>query len=146
MSAVQTTETTVDADVEQIRRLVHEYSRAIDTFQLTGVVGTFADDAVWDMSALGAPQASGIDQVRAAFAALIDSLTACCHFTTNHLVDVDGDTATGTVYCHAFAVGADGSRAENLVLYSDDYTRTAKGWKFQRRTVTPLMPAAAPAE
>jgi ketosteroid isomerase-like protein len=143
MSAVQSPETTVDVDIEQIRRLVHEYSRAIDTFLLADVVGTFTDDAVWDMSALGAPEASGIENVRASFAALIDNLTACCHFTTNHLVDVDGDTATGTVYCHAFAIGADGSRVENLILYTDRYTRTAGGWKFQRRAVTPLMPAAA---
>ncbi|WP_336713842.1 nuclear transport factor 2 family protein [Arthrobacter sp. USHLN218] len=143
---VQTPETTVDVDVEQIRRLVHQYCRAIDTFQLSDVVGTFTDDAVWDMSALGASQASGIENVRASFAALIDSLTACVHFTTNHLVDVDGDTATGTVYCHAFAIGADGSRVENLILYTDDYTRTAGGWKFQRRTVTPLMPAEATAK
>jgi ketosteroid isomerase-like protein len=132
-----------DLDIEQIRRLTHEYSWAIDNFQLDELLGLFAQDAVFDLRGLGAPsEAVGHEALRAAFAAIIDSLSGCVHLTMNHLIDVDGDTATGNIYCHAFVVNADGSRAENLVVYQDDYVRTDDGWKFSSRTLKPLLPAA----
>ena len=132
-----------DLDTEQIRRLTHEYSWAIDKFLLDELLGLFAEDAVFDMRGFGAPAASvGHEEVRATFAALIDSLSGCVHLTMNHLIDVDGDTATGTVYCHAFVVNPDGSRADNLALYEDSYVRSGDGWKFSQRSVKPLLPAA----
>lgn len=130
-------------DTEQIRRLTHEYSWAIDNFRLEELLGLFVEDAVFDLRGFGAPDESvGREAVRATFAALIDSLSGCVHLTMNHLIDVDGDTATGTIYCHAFVVNADGSRADNLALYEDTYIRTRDGWKFSSRSAKPLLPAA----
>ena len=131
-----------DLDIEAIRRLTHEYSRAVDTFQLEEIVALFAADAVFDLRGFGAPEeARGLDAIRASFTGLIESLTACTHLTMNHLIDVDGDKATGTIYCHAFVIGLDGSRDDNLALYEDTYIRTQGGWKFQHRSAKPLLAA-----
>lgn len=132
-----------ELDVEQIRRLTHEYAWAIDNFLLEDLVALFTDDGVFDMRGFGAPAASvGSEAVRATFATLIDSLSGCAHLMTNHLIHVDGDIATGTSYCHAFVVNPDGSRVENLALYEDTYVHTDTGWKFRARSVKPLLPAA----
>jgi ketosteroid isomerase-like protein len=134
-----------DLDVEQIRRLTHDYAWAIDNSLLEDLVALFTEDAVFDMRGFGAPaESAGREAVRDAFSAMIDSLGGCVHLTMNHLIDVDGDTASGRVYCHAFVVNPDGSRAENLALYEDAYSRTDSGWKFSSRVVTPML-AGAPA-
>ena len=136
--ALQNTE----LDVEQIRRLTHEYSWAIDNSRLEDLVGLFTESAVFDMRGFGAPAAlEGHEALRAGFAALIDGLSGCVHLMMNHLIDVAGDTATGTVNCHAFVLDKDGNRAENLPLYTDTYLRTSQGWKFSSRVVNPLLPA-----
>jgi len=133
-------------DVEAIRRLTHDYSWAVDNFRLEEIVDLFAADAVFDLRGFGAPEeVRGHDAIRASFAGLIENLTACTHLTMNHLIDVEGETARGTIYCHAFVVGPDGSRDDNLALYEDRYTRTEDGWKFQHRSVKPLPAAPSPA-
>lgn len=130
----------VDADVEQIRRLTADYAWAIDNFQLDDLVALFAEDAVFDMRAFGAPAAAeGKAAVREGFAALIEGLRGCVHMMMNHRIDVTGDTAEGTAYCHAFMTTAAGEKAENLVLYQDRYVREDSGWKFQSRVIQHLM-------
>lgn len=139
----QTIEST-DLDLEQIRRLTHDYAWAIDNFRLDDLVALFAEDSVFDMRPFGASAAAeGIGAVREAFKAMIDSLGGCVHLTMNHLIDVAGDSATGKVYCHAFVLNPDGSRAENLCLYEDVYARTGGGWKFRSRVVSPLLAGVA---
>jgi ketosteroid isomerase-like protein len=143
MSATKEQLQSTDLDIEQIRRLTHEYSWAIDNFQLEEIVELFVVDAVFDLRGFGAPaEARGHEEIRASFAGLIESLTACCHLTMNHIIDVDGDTARGTIYCHAFVIAPDGSRDDNLAIYEDSYIRTDEGWKFQYRSAKPLLPAA----
>lgn len=130
----------VDADVEQIRRLTSDYAWAIDNFQLDDLVDLFTEDAIFDMRAFGAPAAAeGKAAVREGFAALIEGLRGCVHMMMNHRIDVTGDTAEGTAYCHAFMTTAAGEKAENLVLYQDRYVREATGWKFQSRVIQHLM-------
>lgn len=138
---------TIDTDVEQIRRLTSDYAWTIDNFQLDDLVELFSDDGVFDMRAFGAPAAAeGKPAVREGFSALIDSLAGCVHMMMNHRIDVTGDTAQGTAYCHAFMTTAAGDKAENHVLYEDSYVRGIGGWKFQKRVLKQLLkdaPASA---
>lgn len=131
---------TVDADVEQIQRLISDYAWSIDNFHLDDLVDLFTEDAVFDMRPFGAPaSAEGVAAVRENFAGMIDGLKGCVHMMMNHRIDVDGDTAKGTVYSHAFMITADGDKADNLVLYTDEYSRTSDGWKFQSRVIGKLL-------
>jgi ketosteroid isomerase-like protein len=131
----------VETDVEAIRRLTHEYSWAVDNARLDDIVALFAEDAEWDVAAFGMDTVRGADAIRTFYAGLIENTTHRCHLALNHLIDVDGDTAAGRVYIHAFVTMRDGRRDESLGYYSDSYIRTAEGWKFQRRAAHPLLPA-----
>lgn len=127
-------------DAEALRRLTHEYARAVDSGRLDDLVALWTEDAVWDVTAFDMAPVQGVDAIRAFFAALVENTTHRCHLASNHVIDVDGDRASARVYLHAFVVTADGSRDESLGYYDDEYVRTADGWRFQRRTVQPLLP------
>jgi ketosteroid isomerase-like protein len=58
------------------------------------------------------------------------------HLTTNHLIRLDGDSATATVYLVATA-GHDPTRVLTTGHYADELHRTADGWRFARRVFTP---------
>lgn len=137
---------TVGSDVEQIKRLAHDYAHAVDGPVVDEIVGLFTPDCVWDLRALGGDVARGREEVRAYFAATAESLLGTVHLTSNHVVDVDvdGEAATGSSYFHAVFVDAAGVRHEALGRYVDEYARTSEGWKFQSRIVLPLLvPPAA---
>lgn len=131
---------TTDTDVEQIHRLNSDYAWAIDNFHLDDLVALFTEDAVFDMRPFGAPTAAeGAAAIKENFAGMIDGLKACVHMMMNHRIDVTGDTAKATVYCHAFMITADGNKADNLLVYNDEYARTQDGWKFQSRVIEKLL-------
>lgn len=128
------------ADVEAVRRLTHEYSRAVDSSRLEDIVDLFVDDAEWDTSDFGMEVVRGTAAIREFFAGLIHNTQHRNHLALNHRINVDGDIAWATVYLHAVVVMADGRRDESVGYYTDDYIRTPHGWKFRRRAAHPLLP------
>lgn len=130
----------VQDDVEALRRLTHEYCRSVDGSNLDELMTLWTEDAVWDVTEFGMGVVTGIDAIRAFYAGLIENTTHRCHLALNHVIDVDGDSASATVYVHAFVVTVDGSRDESLGYYEDEYVRAADSWKFRRRSVHPLLP------
>jgi ketosteroid isomerase-like protein len=132
------------ADVEALRRLTHEYSRAVDSARLDDIVDLFTDDAEWDTSDFGMEVVRGKAGVREFFAGLIRNTRHRSHLAVNHMFDVDGDIASGTVYLHAVVVLPEGRRDESVGFYTDDYVRTVQGWKFRRRAAHPLLPPPPP--
>lgn len=137
--ATATAGTSTATDTDQIKRLGHDYAHAVDTGDLDALVGLFAPDGLWDPSALGMDTAQGSDEIRAFFDANSKVFPASFHLTSNHVVDVDADTATGASYLHAFVLDAAGAKQEVLGRYVDEYVRTSDGWKFQRRALLPLL-------
>ena len=63
------------------------------------------------------------------------------HFVGNHRYTVDGDTASGEVYCIAHHLTRDEHGASDFVMlirYLDTYRRDADGaWRIAERTVRP---------
>src|SRR4051794_14406234 len=92
------------ADEAAIRRLTHEYSRAVDSSDVDSLMQLWTDDAVWDVTNFGMEIVRGADAIREFYAALIANTTHRCHLALNHLIDVSGDTASAIVYLHAFVV------------------------------------------
>ena len=136
------------ADIEAIRQLTHNYAWAVDNAQLDVLMSLFTEDAEWDTTAFGMGVERGQAALREFFHGLIANTHSRCHMAMNHRIDVDGDTASATVYLHAFVIMKDdGRRDESVGYYADDYVRTSQGWKFQRRVANPLMdPPAAPVQ
>lgn len=136
------------ADIESIRRLTHDYSWAVDNSQLDALMSLFTVDAEWDTTAFGMGIERGHDALRTFFQGLIENTKSRCHMAMNHRIDVDGDTASATVYLHAHVImNIDGRRDESVGYYADDYVRTAQGWRIKRRVANPLMtPPDAPVQ
>lgn len=131
-------------DIEQIRRLTHEYAGNLDGGLLDELVSLFTDDGVWDGSGWGIPAIQGTKALREFFAATMASNAGTCHLTSNHIITIDGNSAACTAYFHAFGRRLDGSLNDSLGIYTDELVRTAQGWKFSRRSVRGMLtPPAA---
>lgn len=58
------------------------------------------------------------------------------HMMTNHLVDVQGDAASGQVLCTARHLDPDGASTINVVIrYVDSYARRDGAWKITDRQI-----------
>ena len=56
-------------------------------------------------------------------------------FVQQHVVDLAGDTASGTCYIDLRAE-VDGKSMIGAGWYADRYVRTADGWRFQSRKIS----------
>ncbi len=126
-------------DLEGIRRLTYEYAMAVDTMQLDKLIDLFVPEAVFDPGPGGVPVMNDRDEIEAFFKATFEGSRNLYHLTSNHIIDMDGDTATGTVYYAASGVTADGASFGANGYYGDTYVRTADGWKFLRREAAALL-------
>jgi hypothetical protein len=126
-------------DREELRRLGQDYAAAADGLDNVGWADLFTPDGVFESTVAGddAPMyaVTGRDELLGVIT-LLAHYRMTQHYICNHRIDLDGDTATGEVYCVAnHLIESDGA-VDNFVMnikYLDDYVRTANGWRFARR-------------
>ncbi|WP_078324560.1 nuclear transport factor 2 family protein [Mycobacteroides salmoniphilum] len=124
-----------------IQDLVARYASAADSRDVDTLVGLFSTDAELvrppallrrgDSAALQGRQAIA-DSIVAALA----PLHATYHLLGQQSAIVNGDTATGEVYCMAHHIYLRGDEHRDNVLavrYLDTYERGPTGWVFTRR-------------
>ncbi|WP_078290085.1 nuclear transport factor 2 family protein [Mycobacterium sp. D16R24] len=124
-----------------IQDLVARYASAADRRDVDTLVGLFSPDAELvrppvllrrgDSAALQGRQAIA-DSIVAALA----PLRATYHLLGQQSATVNGDTATGEVYCMAHHIYLRGDEHRDNVLavrYLDTYERGPTGWVFTRR-------------
>lgn len=124
-----------------IQDLVARYASAADRRDVDTLVGLFSTDAELvrppallrrgDSAALQGRQAIA-DSIVAALA----PLHATYHLLGQQSAIVNGDTATGEVYCMAHHIYLRGDEHRDNVLavrYLDTYEREPTGWVFTRR-------------
>ncbi|MBX7160303.1 MAG: nuclear transport factor 2 family protein [Acidimicrobiia bacterium] len=127
-------------DREEIRDLASRYVDCVWRRDVEGVVDLFADDATLETDEF--PPVTGradlLDAYKMVFAR--DRLEP---WVQNHIVDVDGDTATGRCFLDLRMVH-DGKRLFGAGYYDDEYVRVDGRWRFGRRkvTMTTFWPAA----
>lgn len=124
-----------------LRDLVEAYARCADRVDATGLAALFVADGVLRIVPRGASEPAreriGREAIASAIAGL-DRYTATFHFVGNHYVDVDGETATGEVYCIAHHVsGEPGTENDHamFVRYEDTYRREPDGWRIAERVL-----------
>lgn len=129
------------ADLLALRALVDRYAGAVDARDADAFAGLFTPDAV--LAVYEEDGGEAVVEYRGT-AALRDVMDLLRHFTTtfhlmaNHLCAVDGDAATGEVYCMAHHIITAENGETDLVMYiryRDAYARTGEGWRFARRDV-----------
>jgi ketosteroid isomerase-like protein len=120
------------ADLESIRDLARRYAHSVWQKDVTGAIDLFSDDAVMDMG--DRPPIEGRAALLAEYEATFD-LSTFKPFVHNHVIELDGDRATGTVYLDLRA-SAEGTPMTGHGFYRDRYIRTPAGWKFEYRLLT----------
>jgi hypothetical protein len=124
----------------ELRYLVDEYAVAADTFDSARFASLFTEDATFTATAQGAEKPFIAALGRAEISKVPDAnrmFEQVFHAVHNHLVDFDGERATGITYCIARHVIRNENGHEVLALpvrYYDEYVKTASGWKFQNRS------------
>ena len=128
------------ADRQEIDQLVNRYACLLDAFDIEPLCALFTPDCELDQRETGTGHQKGIDELRDFFSALRRSITHQMHHVGTRLCDfVSADSASGIVYTIAEAHGA-GGKLRAGVRYDDEYRRTANGWRFRRRRISPLVP------
>ena len=120
-------------DRAAIHDVLLRYARSVDRRDLDLVASCFVPGAAYD-------GALGQGTVETALARLRDTLpryASTMHFIGNHLIDLNGDSASSETYAVAYHQPI-GDKEPLLVVgvrYLDDFTRTNDGWRICRRVV-----------
>jgi hypothetical protein len=129
-----------EADVVALNQLAYRYAAAIDSCDTALLKGVFSRDGRLRSYHPGAEEPFadlvGAEQMAAVPAAMRGAHRHTMHQMTNHLVELDGDSASGTVLCTARHLSNDGSEAINVMIrYVDRYVREPGGWKIADRQI-----------
>lgn len=120
----------------ELRELVERYALGADSRDRLVFGGAFTEDGVLATST--GRTYDGRDAVVSTLDHLDAHYPRSMHFVGNHQVQLDGDAATGLVYCLAHHVYArDGEDRDTLMVirYRDEYRRTVDGWRISRRSL-----------
>jgi ketosteroid isomerase-like protein len=129
-----TIETTVRelADLEAIRDLARRYAHHVWQNDVASVAALFTEDGEMDPGIR--PPIKGRAELLEGFQQMLLGGSVFRPFVQQHVVDLAGDTATGTCYIDLRAV-VDGESMIGGGWYEDRYTRTPDGWRFRARKI-----------
>ena len=120
-------------DCDEIRDLARRYAHHVWQNELESLAALFAEDGEMDPGTR--PPIRGRSALLAAFREMLTTGSVFLPFVQQHVVDVDGDTATGTCYIDLRAE-VEGKSMIGAGWYSDRYARTTEGWRIQSRKLT----------
>jgi hypothetical protein len=115
-------------DIEEIRRLRMHYHQFINDGYWDRFPELFTEEAVVDFGYIA--KGKGHKEIGEVFLRIPRNLDLVTQFIHNHLVDVDGDTATGLSYLDA-RYAQDGESVMVAGKFDEKYTRTKAGWRIQ---------------
>ena len=120
-------------DQEDIRRLRQLYHVWINAREFDKLVALFTDDAVFEIE--GLVRFEGGAEIDKGMRATGDGISLIKQFVAQHVIDVDGDRATGIADLEA-RYASDGVSIMASGRYHEVYVRTPAGWRIKScRTV-----------
>jgi 3-phenylpropionate/cinnamic acid dioxygenase small subunit len=124
-------------DRAQISDLLHAFARALDTKDWQAYVETYAEDGVVEL-----PWATVERAELAEFVSRdLGRFHATHHISSNHAIEIDGDTARSRSYLLSMHVLDPDDQASQWLAggwYDNEYRRTPDGWKLTRVQITPV--------
>ena len=123
-------------DTEAIKRLKARYCGFCDDgYNPDGIASLFTEDGVWD-SGDTFGKCEGADAIRKFFTGAPKQLPFALHYVMNPMIEVDGDTATGTWYLFQACTFAKGNQAVwGAAKYDEQYVKVNGEWKFRHLCV-----------
>lgn len=119
-------------DREQIRELTYAYGLAIEDQNAERMASLFTVDGSVDFSSMGRGVIAGRDAIKAFYPATWPLRVR--PFFTNHIININGDDATGICSLENRAV-RDGESIIGAGRLHDVYRRVEGEWKFASRRV-----------
>lgn len=112
-------------DLIEIQQLLARYAVTISQGDIEGVIGVFTPDGTYS--------AFGDTYPLEEFPELVAAAPTGLFMTGTALVDLDGDTATGT---QPLCFIDQSTHNMRIGYYKDTYVRTADGWRLRTRAMT----------
>lgn len=117
------------ADRLEIMELLGRYAHAIDAMDWSLLRTVFTDDVVADFSSVGQyvegdGTVTGFDALVEWYEVALAPFIGVLHFMTNHLIELDGDTARTRSYMHVLNMSMGG-------IYHAECVRTPDGWRIR---------------
>ncbi len=120
------------ADTLEILQLAARYNHAIDYGDPEAWAGTFTENGTFN-TAQGVQEGhEALAQFAAGFGT---GMAGARHWTNNHIVEGEGDSATHTCYLNLIQTN-DGAKSMITGLYNDTLVKVDGQWRFSSRTVT----------
>ena len=124
----------------EIRELLDRYSHAIDFMDWDLLATVFSANAEVDFSDVGdwylagkPVRATGFDEIRGFYLAIVPEVYGALHFMTNHLIVIDGDSARTRTYMHGLGDSIS-------ALYLGEIVRGSEGWRIAKWRYVIHMP------
>lgn len=118
-------------DIEAIKRLKARYCHLVDASRWDELADLFTEDAICDYAFFGSFE--GRDRiVNKFFRELVSSASSFnAHMVHNPVIDVRGDTASGTWYLTAHTTIQPANQAVWVMgIYHDEFRRVAGEWRL----------------
>jgi ketosteroid isomerase-like protein len=123
-------------DTQAVVQVTLRYATAIDSRDWDLFASCFAVDAVAHYHQPGQDDIHGRDAILAFMQAGIEPLTGTQHFVSNHVVSIDGDSATCVSYVASQHVRRKAEGGPLLMIagiYRDQLQRIDNSWEITRR-------------
>lgn len=131
-------------DIEEIRELAISYKLALDGKDTAAYAALFAETGVlWCTPELVAEGPAAIKELVDGMGGnlLTEQVGTDFHVIANHLIDLDGDRARGSLTWLYLIIGDDGApQLSKVGHYVDEYVRENGRWRFARREAPTDIP------
>lgn len=122
-------------DLEAIKQLKARYCEICDDDHDPDRITTlFTEDGIWEAKGIG--EAKGHAEIRKLFQRFQKAIRFSQHMTMNPVIEVDGETATGTWYFFGPFTMEQGNQALwQACRYHESYRKVEGKWLIERLTV-----------
>jgi SnoaL-like domain len=118
----------------QIQTAIDSYALGLDTRDLERFLHAWHEDAIWDVDHPPAV-CRGHGEIAAFAEASWRDIAVLNHFTMNHIVDLDGEKASGVGHASAMMVSSAGLYITAAAVFHDTYERRDGTWRLSYRKV-----------
>lgn len=129
-------------DIIELEQLIYRYAAAVDACDVDAFLAVFAPDArlrsYHPDTEVPFADLAGHEQLATIPNSMRNIFRCTAHMMTNHLVELDGDTANGSVLCTARHLSndpADPAALTVIIRYVDRYERHAGAWLIADREI-----------